>query len=155
MRWTRGEQAIRDLLDAGELRRVPGAVSVAPGLLAAARTHTESAAVITGLDPDGAYQLYCDAAHKSAESLLQIQGLRPTTKGGRLAVKDAVVAQFGRSQAGEVFRRLGRMRHRNVQLDFPAGNPDHIDPEELREAQTWALQILDVSSRLIPRLDPF
>lgn len=155
MRWTRGEQAIRDLLDAGELLRVPGAVSVAPWLLDTARAHVESGSVITELDPDGAYQLYYGAAHKSAEALLQVQGLRPTAKGGRLAVKDAVVAQFGRSQAGEVLRRLGRMRRRHLQLDFPIEVHEHIDGAELREAHAWAQEILDISSKLVPRLDLF
>jgi hypothetical protein len=49
------------------------------------------AAESTG-DLPGAYQLAYDALRKSAASLLEVQGLRATSRGGHIAIQDAVIA---------------------------------------------------------------
>jgi hypothetical protein len=77
-------------------------------LLADAGRHLATAAA--GLDADdfaGAYQLAYDALRKSAAALLAVQGLRATSRGGHLAVQEAVTAQFGTT--GRVARSSPRM----------------------------------------------
>lgn len=96
MTWTPGRDRIQTLLAAGELERVAPDDRVAQRLLADAGRHLATAAA--GPDADdfaGANQLAYDALRKSAASLLAVQGLRATSRGGRIAVQEAVAAQFG------------------------------------------------------------
>lgn len=56
-----------------------------------------AAVALSSQDLSGAYQLAYDALRKSTASLLAVQGLRATSRGGHIAVQDAVLAQFGAS----------------------------------------------------------
>jgi hypothetical protein len=92
--WQPGRDRIKQLIDDEELDEVTPDVDVARRLLADAGRHlaTTSAAASTG-DLSGAYQLAYDAFRKSAASLLAAQGLRATSRGGHLAVQEAVIDQ--------------------------------------------------------------
>jgi hypothetical protein len=93
--WDRGREVIDRLLRDQELERVTPNQPVADRLLADASAHIASARLIASRDPAGAYQLGYDAARKAAIALLAVQGLRTTSRGGHVAVQDAVRAQFG------------------------------------------------------------
>src|ERR1700733_12915173 len=113
MSWETGSGPIQELIDAGELGQVPPDSELARRMLADARRHlaTATAAQSTG-DLSGAYQLAYDALRKSAASLLEAQGIRSTSRGGHVAVQDAVIAQFGTSiRALRSFSRLRRARN--------------------------------------------
>jgi hypothetical protein len=108
MTWAPGRDRIQTLLAAGELERVVPDDRVAQRLRADAGRHLATAAA--GLDSDdfaGAYQLAYDALRKSAATLLAVQGLRATSRGGHIAVQEAVAAQFGTTE-----RRQRRSSHR-------------------------------------------
>jgi hypothetical protein len=108
MTWSPGRDQIQTLLAAGEPERVAPDDRVPQRLLADAGRHLAAAAA--GLDADdfaGAYQLAYDALRKSAAALLAVQGLRATSRGGHLAVQEAVTAQFGTT--GRVARSSPRM----------------------------------------------
>jgi hypothetical protein len=109
MTWEPGRDRVQQLIDDGEVERVAPDVELARWLLADAGRHitSASAAKATG-DMSGAYQLAYDAFRKSAASLLEAQGLRATSRGGHLAVQEAVTAQFG--AAVRIFRSFGRIR---------------------------------------------
>jgi hypothetical protein len=95
------------LLAAGELERVTADVAIARRLLEDAGRHLATAAAAARTaDLSGAYQLAYDAFRKSAASLLAVQGLRATSRGGHVAVQEAVIAQFGSTV--RVFRAFGR-----------------------------------------------
>jgi len=96
MTWSTGAAKIRELLENGELDVVESSVTIARQLLADAERHLASARTIGRAgDLSGAYQLAYDALRKAAASLLAAQGLRATSRGGHIAVQDAVIAQFG------------------------------------------------------------
>ena len=130
MTWTPGRDRIQTLLAAGELERVAPDDRVAQRLLADAGRHLATAAA--GLDADdfaGAYQLAYDALRKSAASLLAVRGLRATSRGGHIAVQEAVAAQFGTTVGVPVVRpdpplaqhlRIPGQRHRRP---HPRGRP--------------------------------
>ena len=113
MSWEAGSERIRELVDAGELARVPPDGELAQRMLADARRHLATAAAAQSTaDLSGAYQLAYDALRKSAAGLLEAQGLRPTSHGGHIAVQDAVIAQFGSTiRALRSFSRLRRARN--------------------------------------------
>ena len=119
MTWQPGHDRIEELLAAGELEQVTPADSVASLLLQDAGRHlaTAAAAVETG-DLAGAYQLAYDALRKSAASLLAVQGLRATSRGGHVAVQEAIIAQFGSTT--HVFRAFGRIRRARNSFEYPS-----------------------------------
>jgi len=69
-------------------------------------------------DLQGAYQLAYDALRKSAASLLEAQGLRATSRGGHIAVQDAVTAPFGSSIW--TLRSFSRLRRARNSFEYPS-----------------------------------
>ncbi len=93
MTWAPGRDRIADLLAAAELEEVEPSGEVARRLLDDAGRHIATAATaLATADLAGAYQLAYDALRKSAASLLAVQGLRATSRGGHVAVQEAVLA---------------------------------------------------------------
>jgi hypothetical protein len=88
--WTVGHTEMNALIAAKEIERVQPNLDGGRELLEAAGRHLDSAAALADSDPDGAYTLIYDAARKSLTALLLTQGLRPTTRGGHLAVERAI-----------------------------------------------------------------
>ena len=113
-RWAKGESAIEELLAADQLQSVRGAQADGSPLLDRARNAINSAASISGRDPDSAFTLAYDAARFACTALLAQQGLRPTVKGGHLVVERVVRAQFG-----DTFRRFRDLRIRRHEIEYP------------------------------------
>ena len=86
MRWEQGRTVIEQMLSAGDLQRVPASREHADRLLEQARRHVSSTQNAAVADPEGAYALLYDAARKALTAILENQGLRPTSRGGHLAV---------------------------------------------------------------------
>lgn len=112
MSWERGRAEIERLLASGELERVTPSAQVATRLLDDARAHERLASKGVDDDPAGALQLGYDASRKACAALLAVEGLRATTRGGHIAVIDAVKAQFNDRGGLEVFGRLHALRRR-------------------------------------------
>jgi hypothetical protein len=146
--WEPGRQKIRELLDSGELGQVPADDAVARRLLADASRHLQSAtAVAEAGDMAGAYQLAYDAFRKSAVSLLAVQGLRATSRGGHIAVQDAVTAQFGPSV--KVFRSLGRVRRARSNFEYPDTDTAGPSAADVTDAIDVATKGRDAASTII------
>lgn len=94
MTWARGRAEIQKLIDDGELELVEASTDVAARLLADTDAHLRLAAKGTEDDPAGALQLSHAAAREASAPLLAVQGLRGTTRGGHVAVIDAVRFEF-------------------------------------------------------------
>lgn len=62
-----------------------------------AERHFRSAEAIADSDPSAAYAVMYDGARKALATILAQQGLRATSKGGHLAVQNAVEVQFGQA----------------------------------------------------------
>ncbi len=119
MTWERGRATIEDLITKGELERVEASTDVADRLLGDAAAHVRLASLGLDDDPAGALQLSYDAARKASAALLAVQGLRATSKGGHVAVVDAVRAQFNDSGGIAVFGRINRLRRRRNDTEYP------------------------------------
>jgi hypothetical protein len=139
MTWQPGRDRIAELLATGELEQVTPADSVASLLLEDAGRHlvTADSAVETG-DLAGAYQLAYDALRKSAASLLAVQGLRATSRGGHVAVQEAVIAQFG--STARAFRSFGRIRRARNSFEYPSTTTPGPAPDDVTDAIAVATQ---------------
>jgi hypothetical protein len=146
--WQPGRDRIEELLAAGELEQVTPSEAVARRLLEDAGRHLVTAAgAVETEDLAGAYQLAYDAFRKSAVSLIAVQGLRATSRGGHLAVQEAVVAQFGSSV--RVFRAFSRIRRARNAFEYPSAATPGPAPDDVADAVTAATQARDAASTII------
>jgi hypothetical protein len=118
MTWPTGQDTIRHLLASGDLQQVTATREAADALLAAATRHLDSARSLATTDPEGAYSLLYDAARKSLAAVLQVQGLRATSRGGHYALEQATRAQFTAPPPSEAFRPFGRLRRARNRVEY-------------------------------------
>jgi len=157
MTWERGRAEIERLVDGRELERVTPSPDVADRLIADATAHIALAGKGVGDDPAGTLQLSYDAARKASAALLAVQGLRATTRGGHIAVIDAVRAQFNGHGGIEVFGRLHQLRRRRNATEYPDPSSPTVSEDDARYALATAEDTVDAARRLLDssRLDPF
>ena len=150
VRWTRGEAEIDRLLREGHLQKVTGGRADGEPYLVRARTVLASAGSVLSADPGSAYVLSYDAARQACVGLLAQQGLRPTTRGGHIAVDQAVNAQFGAH-----FRSFGVLRKRRNELEYPEYPDVEAATEEADEALQLADGVIAAAERILPELGFF
>jgi len=141
----------RQVPDQWELQRITTDTTTARRLVDSAQRHLASAAIISEDDPECAFAATYDAAHKACSALLEAQGLRPTSRGGHIVVRDAVTAQFADLPGGQVLRSFDRLRRRRNDIEYPGDDYD-IDPDEVEEATHRAKEIVDFADELIDHL---
>jgi len=154
MRWEQGRLAIERMLADGELQRVPASREQADRLLIQAKTHVSSAVLVCGDDPAGGYALAYDAARKALTAILENQGLRPTTRGGHLAVLDAARAQLD-PPMGRALRGFNRMRTRRHDAEYPPTDSPEITADDVLEDQVTAENLITIATRLLDEMSPF
>ena len=142
------------LLAARELDRVSADPGAAKKLIDSARRHLDSGRKIRVSDPEGAYAALYDAARKSCAALLEAQGLRATSRGGHVAVREAVVAQFASLAGGDALRSFDRLRRRRNDIEYPAGDSG-VDTDEVDEALERAEAIVAYAEKVIDTLPVF
>lgn len=148
MTWQPGRDKIAGLLVAGELEQVVADGDVARRLLDDAGRHlTTAAAAAAGGDLSGAYQLAYDAFRKSAASLLAVQGLRATSRGGHIAIQDAVGAQFGASVPA--FRSFGRIRRARNSFEYPAADTPGPSADDVDDALATATRAREAAATIL------
>jgi len=148
MSWETGSARVQELIGAGELGQVSPDLELARRMLEDGQRHlaTASAARSTG-DPSGAYQLAYDALRKSAASLLEAQGLRPTSRGGHIAVQDAVIAQFGTSI--RALRSFSRLRRARNSFEYPSVDTPGPSQDDVEDAIRVAREINDAAGKIL------
>lgn len=148
MTWQPGRDRVEKLIEDGELEQTAVDLSVARRMLQDAGRHlsTASAAVSTG-DLSGAYQLAYDALRKGASSLLAAQGLRATSRGGHLAVQEAVTAQFGSTV--RVLRSFGRIRRARNSFEYPSSETPGPSPEDVKDAINVATEMRNAAATIL------
>jgi hypothetical protein len=146
--WETGSDRIRELIGAGELGQVPPDIQLARRMLADATRHlaTAAAAESTG-DLPGAYQLAYDALRKSAASLLEAQGLRATSRGGHIAVQDAVNAQFGSTI--RALRSFSRLRRARNSFEYPSTETPGPSADDVKDAIRVAREVNHAAAQIL------
>jgi hypothetical protein len=154
MRWKQGRSVLEDMIGRGELERVPASRTHADLLLSQAHQHVKSAGALAPSDPPGAYQLLYDAARKALSAILENQGLRATSRGGHIAVLDAVSAQLD-PPLGLILRPFDRLRRRRNQAEYPAANQPGFSTDDVRRDLPKVQEIVDASTKVLDEMSPF
>jgi hypothetical protein len=148
MTWGPGRERVRRLIDDGGIEQVTVDLEVARRMLADAGRHLATAAMAESAgDLAGAYQLSYDALRKSAASLLAAQGLRPTSRGGHIAVQEAVIAQFGTTV--RVLRSFGRIRRARNSFEYPSSETPGPSPDDVQDAMEVASQLRNAATTIL------
>lgn len=162
MTWRKGEDVVRRLIEDDELSQVPHSAEVAGRLLRDAAAHVALARYGIGgdadtTDPAGALQLAYDAARKASAALLAAQGLRSTTRGGHIAVLEAVREQFNGANGVQVFGRIDRLRRRRHASEYPDRDSPDVTGEDASAAIDIAVEAIDAARKLLAtgKVDPF
>ncbi len=137
-----------------DLQQVPASRTHANRLLVQARRHVASAHRLQADDPEGAYALLYDAARKALTAILENQGLRPTTKGGHLAVYHAVRAQLD-PPMGAALRPYDRMRRRRRDAEYPPADAPGLAAEDVEDDLPKVEDILRIAERVLDQMPPF
>lgn len=154
MRWMQGREQIDAMVAAGQLERVPPSRQHADTLIGQARRHIELARTGADTDPTGAYQLLYDASRKALASILENQGLRATSRGGHLAVLDAVTAQLD-PPLGQSLRSFDRMRRRRNSAEYPRVDTPGITSEDVHKDLAKAEEFLALATRVLDQMSPY
>jgi HEPN domain len=148
MSWETGSGHIQELINAGELGQVPPDTGLARRMLSDAGRHLATAAAAESAgDLPGAYQLAYDALRKSAASLLEAQGLRATSRGGHIAVQDAVTAQFGSSI--RALRSFSRLRRARNSFEYPSTETPGPSRDDVQDAVRVAREVNDAAGKIL------
>jgi HEPN domain-containing protein len=148
MSWETGRERIQQLVEAGELGQVPPDSGLAQRMLADARRHLATAvAAESSGDLSGAYQLAYDALRKSSASLLEAQGLRATSRGGHIAIQDAVIAQFGTSI--RALRSFSRLRRARNSFEYPSAETPGPSEEDVKDAIRVAREVNEAADKVL------
>ena len=150
-RWEQGRAVVDDLLAKKHLQRVPANTELAASYLEQARAHLVVSTQSVEIDPIGSFQLAYDAARKALASLLLVQGLRPTSAGGHIAVYDAVIAQFGQGM-GQVIRPFTSMRRLRNSSEYPSLDDPVAHADDATRAQVQAQAMVEAAARVIDQL---
>jgi hypothetical protein len=154
LRWQQGREAVDGMISRGELERVPPSRDHADMLVAQAHRHVASATAIAGSDPAGAYQLIYDAARKALAAVLENQGLRATSRGGHIAVREAVSAQLD-PPLGDALRPFDRLRRRRNQVEYPSASAPAVSAEEVGRDLPKVEQMVAFAARVLDEMSPF
>lgn len=152
-RWETGSHDIEAMLTAGALEQVSPSPANATRLMAEAHRHLRSAELLAEDDPTGAYDMLYAGARKSMAAALATQGLRATSRGGHIAVQEAVTHQLGRS--GAAIRPFGRLRRTRNDADYPRMDSPQLGPDDVAEDLPKARVIVAAMETLIPHLGPW
>ena len=157
MTWERGRAAIEAQVASGELEVVTASDELAQRFLTEATAHLKSARAISASDSAGAYQLAYDAARKACSALLAAQGLRATTRGGHIAVQEAVRDQFGGEGGVAAFRAFPRLRRTRAGAEYPRLDTPTVTEADASDAIEAAAGMLTAATGLLDsgRLTPF
>jgi hypothetical protein len=150
-----GEGEVTRLMDRDEIEQVRPDRDLADLLMEDAARHLSSAEQLAQSDPAAAFQLAYDAARKACSALLAFQGLRATSRGGHIAVRDVARAQFGGGPRGAVLREFDAMRRRRKDAEYPQDPGDAVDAAEVRDVLPKARAIVDYAAELLPHLEPW
>jgi HEPN domain len=142
------------MISRGELEHVPASREHADLLLRQASRHLESARTIADVDAAGAYQLLYDGARKALAAVLENQGLRATSRGGHIAVLDAVTAQLDPPLAG-ILRPFDRLRRRRNQAEYPSANQPAFHADDVSRDLPKVREIVEAASKILDQMSPY
>lgn len=149
----RESRTVEDLLKAGQLTRVVADISLATGILDAARGRLRS--VSRALDAEDLGECSSplwDAARLACTAVLQAEGLRTHGEGHHATVIEAVTEQYGHLLGG-LLRPARRLRETRREAQYPT-RLDTMRPNaaDLAEDLDTITQLVDAVAKLLPHV---
>ena len=95
-----------------------------------------------------------DAARKTLTAILDNQGLRPTSRGGNLAVYHAVRAQLD-PPMGKTLLPFDRMRRRRHDVEYPPAGAPELSAEDVTDDVAKVITLLELAQRVLDEMSPF
>jgi len=154
MRWSQGREVMDGLIADGLIQQVVPSREHADRLTAQARAHLASATSICADDPAGGYAMTYDAARKALTAVLENQGLRPTTRGGHLAVYQAVRAQLS-PPLGDILASFDRMRRQRHEVEYPPIDAPELTATDVREDIPKATKLIQLAAQVLEDMSPY
>ncbi|GAA1270191.1 hypothetical protein Psi02_20460 [Planotetraspora silvatica] len=154
MRWEQGRAIVEGMLARGEVERVAASRAQADELLDQARKHMATARLAMESDPIGAYQLLYDASRKALCAVLENQGLRTSSRGGHIAVYEAVSAQLD-PPLGQNLRPFDRMRRRRNEAEYPRLESPRFSADDVRADMVKVETIVEIAANVLDQMQPF
>lgn len=105
-----------------------------------AKKHLESSKAISKSDPAGSYQLAYDAARKSIQAILALNGLRVRSAGGHFAFVRIAESGVFESEAWKELREMRRIRNL---LEYPQDGSLILDSDAIALAIESAEEMVD------------
>lgn len=154
MTWEPGRDVIVGMLQRHELESVLASADLGAALLGQADEALDTAQEAAHAGRHySAYVNLWDAVRKALTALLQMQGLRPTRKGGHLAVEQAALAQFSGAMGG-LLRPVPRMRSTRNDVEYP--DPDvRLEPAQVIADLARATDIVKACRSVADQLTVF
>jgi hypothetical protein len=137
-----------------EIERVPPSRTHADLLLRQANQHLQAARAIVSIDPTGAYQLIYDAARKAFNAVLENQGVRATSNGGHIAVREAVLAQLD-PPLGRILRPFDRLRRRRNEAEYPSVDTPALSAADVENDIPKVEEIVSAVEKVLDQMSPF
>lgn len=154
MAWEQGRDVVDDMLQKGALVLGDSSATHVETILESARRHLESTMAIVDVDPAGGHELAYEAASKALVALLVAQRLYPANRADRLAVYDAVSAQF-EPPFGPVLSPYLRLRARHIEIEHASPSALVTAPRDVLDELGKVKAIIYFAERLVPQLEPF
>ena len=154
MRIESGRAEVDEMLKSGELKRVTPSLELADTILL--RSEESLSSAIESLNKNwlhSSYESMWASVRLALTALLQVQGLRPTSTGGHIAVEKSARAQFDRSM-GELLKPITMMRRTRNDLEYP-DEDTYIEYERVEKDITLAENIIDACKKALPHLDVY
>ncbi|MDT0201647.1 hypothetical protein [Nocardioides sp. AE5] len=138
----------------GELEHVQANRDHADRLLSQARRHLASAEATCDADPEGAYGTLYDAGRKALWAVLANQGLRPTTRGGHLAVYQAVRAQLD-PPMGDQLRPFDRMRRQRHAAEYPQADTPALHCDDVLDDLPKVTVMIEIAETVLDSMSVY
>lgn len=149
-----GSKTVQKLIDNGRLQKITSSRTHAERLLKQSHNHLASAAKTAEEDPEGAYSALYDAARKALVALLEIQGLRPTSKGGHIVICEALQAQID-PPFGDVIPTFNRMRKSRNGQEYPGLDEPELSTSDVLEDLEKSKKIVIATEKLLVQFTVF
>ena len=95
-----------------------------------------------------------DAARKALVAILENQGLRPTSRGGHIAVLEAVSAQLD-PPMGRVLRPFDRLRRLRNNAEYPHSDTPPFIARDVGRDIPKIEDIVDLAQRVVAQMSPY
>ena len=149
-----GSKTVQKFIEGARLQQVVASRPHADRLLRQSRNHLLSASKLADSDPEGAYSPLYDAARKALVAVLEVQGLRPTTKGEHFIICEALEVQIN-PPFDDVITPFNRIRKMRNAQEYPNLEQPELTTEDVLEDLAKSTRIVEIAQSLLNQFSVF